>query len=157
MTSSAPRGRTTATPGSGLGLWAGAERVERLRFRRAPLLAATVCFAMGIGAERLGWRPAMVLLVAAGLMLGLSGWALRRGARVALVPVLGLWGVVGWWCAEVRPSPDPQTALLGYADNLSPGGGEGGWCGCGRCRRGWTRATRTRTGGGASRMRGARR
>ncbi len=38
---------------------------------------------------------------------------------MVLVPVAGLWMTVGMWSAQVRPAPSPQTALLGYADNLS--------------------------------------
>ncbi len=72
---------------------------------------------------RSAWRPGVVLLIAALLMIGLTVWALlgaNRGAmRVVLVPVAGLWMAVGMWCAILRPAPLPQTALLGYADNLS--------------------------------------
>ncbi len=52
------------------------------------------------------------------MMIALCVWGLRGAFRVVLVPVAGLWIVVGTWCAEVRPAPSPQTALLGYADNL---------------------------------------
>ena len=102
-----------------LELWPKASRVERLRFRKAPLLAAAVCFALGEVMARGGWRPPVILLSAVLLNLGLVAWALRRAMRVVLIPVAGMWAVVGMWCMEVRPVPSPQTALLGYADNLS--------------------------------------
>ena len=93
--------------------------MDRLRFRQAPLLLGTVCFAVGELLSRTGWRPAVLLLLAVGLMVGLCWAALRWGLRTVLVPVAGLWVLTGWWCAQVRPAPDPQMALLGYADNLS--------------------------------------
>ena len=100
-------------------LWPKRGGVERLRFRQVPLLAAAVSFAIGEGMERSGWRPPVMLLGAALLMVGLTMLALWRAQRAVLLPVAGLWIVAGFWCAEVRPSPSPQTALLGYADNLS--------------------------------------
>ncbi len=93
--------------------------MERLRFRQAPLLAAAVWFAVGEVLARFAWRPGIVFLVAVGMMLGLTAWALRGSLRVALLPVAGLWVVVGMWCGEMRPVPSPQTGLLLYADNLS--------------------------------------
>ena len=78
-----------------------------------------ICFAVGELLSRTGWRPAVLLLLAIGLMVGLCWAALRWGLRAVLVPVAGLWVLTGWWCAQVRPAPDPQMALLGYADNLS--------------------------------------
>jgi len=100
------------------GLWRKGERLEHLRFRRAPLLAAAIWFALGEVMER-SWRPGVVLLPAVLLMLGLCVWGLRGAMRVVLVPVAGLWMVVGMWCAQVRPTPSPQRALMGYADGLS--------------------------------------
>jgi len=92
--------------------------LERLRFRQAPLLAATIWFALGEVMAR-SWRPGVVLLLAVLLMVGVCVWALREEMRVVLVPVAGLWMVVGIWCVQVRPVPSPQKALIGYADNLS--------------------------------------
>ncbi len=93
--------------------------MERLRFRQAPLLAATVWFALGEVLERFAWRPGIVFLAAVGMMLGLTVWALRGALRAVLLPVAGLWVVVGMWCGEMRPVPSAQTGLLLYADNLS--------------------------------------
>ncbi len=60
-----------------------------------------------------------MLLLALIVMAGLCVWSLRMAMRVVLVPVAGLWMVVGMWSAEVRPVPSPQKALLSYADGLS--------------------------------------
>ena len=102
----------------------GGARVEALRFRRAPLLAAAVAFAVGeVVAVRVR-QPAVVLLAMVGLLVGLV-WVSMRGSarlklgRVVLAPLMGLWVVVGFWCAAVRPVPDTQAALIRHADGLS--------------------------------------
>ena len=98
--------------------WPLSVRVEALEFRRAPLLASSVFFALGeVMARR--WQPAVVLLVAVMLMAGLTGAALKGALRVAVVALAGVWMVVGMWCAEVQPSPASQHALMQYADGLS--------------------------------------
>jgi len=60
-----------------------------------------------------------VLLGALVLLLGLVVVALRRGFRVAVVPLAAVWVVVGWWSAEVQPGPPSQQVLMGYADGLN--------------------------------------
>jgi len=61
----------------------------------------------------------MVLLGALILLVGLVLVGLRRGFRVAVVPLAAVWIVVGWWSAEVQPGPPSQRVLSGYADGLS--------------------------------------
>jgi competence protein ComEC len=92
--------------------------VERLRFGRAPLLAAAVWFALGEGMAR-NRQPAVVLLMALALLVGLAAVGLRWSLRTTILPVAAVWMVVGMWCAEVQPVPLPQTALQSYADGLS--------------------------------------
>ena len=102
------------------GLWPKCRsRVERLRFRRAPLLFAAVCFGLGEAFSVWRWQPEVALLGALMLLLGLGFAALRKGPRVALLPVAGAWAVAGMWCAEIRPEPVSQPQLLLYADGLS--------------------------------------
>ncbi|OJV44231.1 MAG: competence protein ComEC [Acidobacteriales bacterium 59-55] len=98
-------------------MWA-ATGVERLRFGRAPLLAAAVWFALGEVMAR-NRQPAVVLLIALAGLAVLALVGLRRSLRVAVLPVAAIWMVVGMWCAEVQPFPLPQTALRSYADGLS--------------------------------------
>jgi len=98
-------------------LWA-ATGVERLRFGRAPLLAAAVWFALGEAMAR-NRQPAVVLLIALAGLVALALVALRWSLRVAVLPVAAIWMVAGMWCAEVQPFPLPQTALRSYADGLS--------------------------------------
>lgn len=102
------------------GLWPKCRsRVERLEFRRAPLLFAAVCFALGEAFSVVRWQPQPVLLGALVLFLAGGCVALRSGLRVALLPVAGMWAVAGMWSAEVRPEPISQPQLLAYADGLS--------------------------------------
>jgi competence protein ComEC len=89
-----------------------------LELRRAPLLAAACWFALGVVTAR-EWRPGVVLLGALVLLVGLTAVGLRRGFRVAVVPLAAVWVVVGWWCAEVQPGPPSQQVLMGCADGLS--------------------------------------
>ena len=99
-----------------------ASRVERLRFRRAPLLAATICFAVGEAATKLpsgASRPTILLVFATVAFATLTLVALRGTLRIAVLPLAALWIAVGLWAAQIEPAPPPQTALLGYADNLS--------------------------------------
>ena len=103
-------------------LWPRFPRVEPLRLRRAPLLAAALCFALG---ESLGkippptTRPTILLLLAAIALVALTLLALRRSLRFAVLPVAALWIAAGLWAAQIQPAPSPQTALLAYADGLS--------------------------------------
>lgn len=104
-------------------LWPkGGVRVERLRFRRAPLLAAAILFALGEVLAR-NWQPAGILLLTVMLLTLISLWFLVSdpgvSRRIVLVPVGAVWIAVGMWSAEVRPVPDQQRALLRYADGLS--------------------------------------
>lgn len=91
---------------------------ERLRFGRAPLLAAATWFAVGEVMAR-NRQPAIVLLIA---LLALTGFVLvglRWSLRTTILPLAAVWMVVGMWSAEVQPFPAPQTALQSYADGLS--------------------------------------
>jgi competence protein ComEC len=95
-----------------------APAVEPLRFRRVPLLAAALCFAIGDIFAR-NWHAPCLLVASASLLLLLSVVSLWRVQRIAGVPVLGLWIVIGCWCAQIQPPILPQTALIRYADGLS--------------------------------------
>jgi competence protein ComEC len=64
-------------------------------------------------------QPAIVLLISLMVLVGLVLVGLRRSLRTAILPVAAVWIVVGMWCAEVQPSPAPQTILQSYADGLS--------------------------------------
>ena len=123
----APRRPPPATPSPAL-FPNDPTRVEPLRLRRAPLLFAAICFAVGELFAALHPHPTALLLLAATLLLGLAALALRHAARnprrqpahlIATLPVAVLWITTGTLAAHLRPAPDPQAALLPYADNLS--------------------------------------
>jgi competence protein ComEC len=119
-----PRPKPTSEPESERErrLYPRAARVEPLSFRRAPLLAAALCFALGESLTQLPPatpRPAILLLLSAGALAALTLLTLRRAFRMAVSAVLALWIAAGLWSAQIQPAPSPQTALLAYADGLS--------------------------------------
>jgi competence protein ComEC len=103
-------------------LWPRAARVEPLRFNRAPLLAAALCFALGETIAELqpgATRSPILLLAAAIVFAALALVALARTLRLALLPIAALWIATGLWSAQLQPTPSPQTELIAYADGLS--------------------------------------
>jgi competence protein ComEC len=103
-------------------LWPRFPRVETLSLRRAPLLAAALCFAFGESFTKIqppASRPTILLLFAVLAFTALALLALCRTLRLAILPVAALWIAAGLWAAQIQPAPSPQTALLAYADGLS--------------------------------------
>jgi competence protein ComEC len=103
-------------------LWPRAARVDLLQFRRAPLLAAAICFALGEAFTKIPpaiHRPAILLLAGTTALIALTILALRRAQRLSVFAVGALWIAAGLWSAQIQPAPPPQTALLSYADGLS--------------------------------------
>ena len=90
-----------------------------MRLRRAPLLAAAVCFAVGEALTQLPPRQPRLAVVLALGTLALTLLALRRAPRIAILAVCALWIAIGLWSAQIEPAPSPQTALVAYADGLS--------------------------------------
>lgn len=84
----------------------------------APLFLAACAMALGIALEPLFWiRPAL-LFTGALAMAFVALLAAIKARRVAWLPTLLLWYLVGAWAAvlEVEPAPDAQIAPL--ANNL---------------------------------------
>jgi competence protein ComEC len=103
-------------------LWPRFPRIQPLRFRQAPLLAAALCFALGEALTRIppaNGRLTLLLVSGTAALIALTLIALRRARRAALPAVLALWIAAGLWSAQLEPSPPPQTALITYADGLS--------------------------------------
>jgi competence protein ComEC len=126
QSSGVPRPQSTPQPESTSArerrLWPSFPRVEPLRFRHAPLLAAALCFALGEALTRIppaNGRLTLLLVFGCAALIALTLLALRRAPRVAIPAVLALWIGAGLWSAQLQPSPPPQTALLDYADGLS--------------------------------------
>src|ERR1700761_2840997 len=92
--------------------------VDPPQMRGAPMLAAALCFAAGdLLAHR--WQPPALLATALLLVLLLSIAGLLWARRIAIVPVLALWVVVGCTCAQIQLPVSRQPELIGYADGLS--------------------------------------
>src|SRR5215469_8881612 len=92
--------------------------VEPPQLRRAPMLAAALCFAAGdLIAHR--WQPPALLATSLLLLFLFSVASLRWVRRVAVAPVLALWVAVGCTCAQVQVPISGQTDLTRYADGLS--------------------------------------
>ncbi len=92
--------------------------VEPLYLRRAPLLAAAVCFALGIVAAH-RWQPPALLLCGVVLLSALLLVGLQGRAWSAIFATAALWSVAGLWCAEIQPAPPSQQPLFAFADGLS--------------------------------------
>jgi competence protein ComEC len=95
--------------------------MDRLAFRRAPLGAAALCFALGIAVEHgVGATHSVVeLLGALALLAGLAVMALGLGPRTAMAAVAGVWVALGMAALEWQPSPAAPATLLRMADGLS--------------------------------------
>jgi competence protein ComEC len=93
--------------------------LERLRFRRAPLAAAALWFALGILLARLHSHQTVHLVASLLLSAILAVIALRNSLRLAVLPVAVVWITLGIAASDWQPAPTSQSALLGYADNLS--------------------------------------
>ena len=92
--------------------------VDPPQLRGAPMLAAALCFAAGDLTAR-HWQPPALLFTALLLVLLLSIAGLLWARRIAVVPVLALWVVVGFTCAQIELPVFRQPQLTGYADGLS--------------------------------------
>jgi competence protein ComEC len=93
------------------------QHLERLRFRRAPLAVAALCFASGILLGRLHLHGTAQVVLSLGL-LGLVALASLR-SRIAGLAAAALWVVLGVAAYEWQPAPPNQSALLANDDNLS--------------------------------------
>ena len=109
--------RTQTSKPPRLDLWTKTS-VEPLRLRRAPLLAAALCFALGEVLAR-HWQPPVVLLITLLSLVALTWPGLRDTAKSGVFAVAAVWIVTGLWCAEIQTAPPTQHALLTYADGLS--------------------------------------
>ncbi|SFS06666.1 competence protein ComEC [Granulicella pectinivorans] len=98
-------------------LWP-ARGVERLAFRRLPVLWAAGWFCAGVGMARFSSQPVAVWIIALVLLGGLLAVRVQT-AWVRLVPLAGLWVVVGFACAATQPAPSQQRELRAFADNVS--------------------------------------
>jgi competence protein ComEC len=83
-----------------------------------PLFHAAWLFAAGIAVTEAFWlRPSQVL-VALALVAALCCAAALRAQRIVWLPMAVLWLLLGAWCAEMEPHPEPAPALAALSDGL---------------------------------------
>ncbi len=92
--------------------------VEPLRLRRVPMLCAAICFAAGELLAR-HWQPTLLLTLCTAMLCALTALSVVFARRIALIPVLALWALVGCWCAQIQPPLTEHRALQSYADGLN--------------------------------------
>ena len=88
------------------------------RWSDLPLFHAAWLFALGIVVAREQWlRPSFVLVDVAllGALCGLAAVRAQRAAWLALAP---LWILLGAWCAEMEPRPQPSPMVNALSDGL---------------------------------------
>lgn len=84
----------------------------------APSLFAALCFAAGILVSRLEWFLPGLLLLALLAAFAVALFASARAARMAWITVALVYILLGVFCAEVAPAPNPQQKLGLLANNL---------------------------------------
>ncbi len=84
----------------------------------APLFHAAWLFAVGITVTQFLWLRPSLVLVALALAAVLCGVAAIRAQRIAWLPLVALWLLLGAWCAWMEPHPAPAPALAALADGL---------------------------------------
>ncbi|HTZ89617.1 MAG TPA: ComEC/Rec2 family competence protein [Alloacidobacterium sp.] len=87
-----------------------------LRFHFVPLLFAAICFSGGIFAAYVRWWAPALLLFGFLLSSLVSLLAAYKAQRVSLLPLGVCFLLLGAFCAETSPRPDPQTQLVQLAD-----------------------------------------
>lgn len=92
-------------------------RVEPLAFQAAPALFAACCVAAGILLSHTLFVSPPLVVLAVLLASTVAGAATRVARQTVLLPVALAWSLAGFFCAEIYPRPDPQTALLVLASS----------------------------------------
>ncbi len=90
--------------------------LDRLSFATAPALYGAVWLCAGIVLAGYTWIAPGLLIGAILLVALLCVVASLMALRVALLPLAGLWLLVGLLLSEIEPGPDPQTQLSLIAD-----------------------------------------
>ncbi|MGC1299240.1 MAG: hypothetical protein WA869_29800 [Alloacidobacterium sp.] len=89
---------------------------EPLRFHFVPLLFTALCFSCGIFVSRCVWLAPVLLLFGILLCAAVSLFAAYKARSVSLLPLGAVFVLLGAFCAEGAPRPDPQTPLVQLAD-----------------------------------------
>jgi competence protein ComEC len=83
-----------------------------------PLFHAAWLFALGVVIAHYVWLRPSYLLIALAPVAFLCGIAAFRAQRTAWLPLAVLWCLLGAWCAEMQPQPEPEPALVALSDGL---------------------------------------
>lgn len=103
-----PQAATQAAPSSVV--------TEPLRFHFVPLLFAAICFSCGIALTHLTWLAPVLLLSGLLLSIAVGLLAAYKAQRVSLLPLGTAFLILGVFCAEAAPRPNPQIQLVQLAD-----------------------------------------
>src|ERR1700759_3746075 len=85
---------------------------------RAPLFFAALLFAGGALVAHFAWVRPPILLVALLAFAAVCCVAGLRALRMATLPLILFWILLGAWCAEMEPRPAPDAQLLSLSDGL---------------------------------------
>ncbi len=83
-----------------------------------PLFHAAWLFAAGIVVANSVWLRPSLLLISLAIAAALCGAAALRAQRIAWLPLALLWLVLGSWCGEMAPHPAPAPELAKLSDGL---------------------------------------
>jgi hypothetical protein len=83
-----------------------------------PLFHAAWLFAVGISVTHALYLRPSLILVALALTAVLCGVAAFCAQRIAWLPLVLLWLLLGAWCAWMEPHPAPAPALAALSDGL---------------------------------------
>lgn len=83
-----------------------------------PLFQAACLFALGIAGARALWvSPSLQLIAILSLAL-LAALSAHATLRLAWLPLTLVWILLGAWCAEMEPQPQPSQELAALSDGL---------------------------------------
>lgn len=103
-----PQAATQAAPSSVV--------TEPLRFHFVPLLFAAISFSCGIALTHLTWLAPVLLLSGLLLSIAVGLLAAYKAQRASLLPLGAVFLILGAFCAEAAPRPNPQIQLVQLAD-----------------------------------------
>jgi competence protein ComEC len=83
-----------------------------------PLFHAAWLFAAGVASTAAFWIQPGALLISLAMLAALCAVAAARAQRMAWIPMALLWMMLGAWCAEMEPHPEPAAQLLSLSDGL---------------------------------------
>ena len=90
--------------------------LEGLHFRLQPALFAALALAAGITVSHAFWISPAWLILAGIVPVSTLAWLVRNRSRLALLPMLAAWLLLGFCIAEIKPHPKVQSEMIALAD-----------------------------------------